>query len=84
MRKRAINAPLRRRALDSSASLRNVLHTLRNDAIEWTARCRNGAQIARPCTPRARQKTGASTKYASVRFASRCNCAPSIHRIVVQ
>eukprot|EP00974_Lingulodinium_polyedra_P099573 9644381-Lingulodinium_polyedra.AAC.1 len=45
--------PLRQRAVDSIASLRNACKTLRNDAVESAVRCRNGSRIARSRTPRA-------------------------------
>eukprot|EP00974_Lingulodinium_polyedra_P048024 4610695-Lingulodinium_polyedra.AAC.1 len=43
-----------------------------SDAVESTARRRNGSQIARSYTPRARQKTGARMERASARFSNRC------------
>eukprot|EP00974_Lingulodinium_polyedra_P129272 11209443-Lingulodinium_polyedra.AAC.1 len=53
-----------------SATFCNTLH---NDAVESTLRGRNGLQIARSRTPRARHFSGARMEYASVRFASRCS-----------
>eukprot|EP00974_Lingulodinium_polyedra_P132390 11221548-Lingulodinium_polyedra.AAC.1 len=49
MRERAICEPLRRRTVDSTASLRNVCKTLHNGAVESTIRGRSGSQIAHRC-----------------------------------
>eukprot|EP00974_Lingulodinium_polyedra_P130222 11213051-Lingulodinium_polyedra.AAC.1 len=38
--------PLRQRSANSTASLRSVPQTLRNDAFESTFRCRSGSQVA--------------------------------------
>eukprot|EP00974_Lingulodinium_polyedra_P117442 11163280-Lingulodinium_polyedra.AAC.1 len=51
--------PLRRRTVDSTASLCSVLQTLRNDEIELIVRCSSGSLIARLRIPCAFQKTGA-------------------------
>eukprot|EP00974_Lingulodinium_polyedra_P029071 2801934-Lingulodinium_polyedra.AAC.1 len=59
MRKRAICEPLRPRTVDPTASLRNVLQTLHDNAVESTVCRRNGSRIARSRTLHARQQTGA-------------------------
>eukprot|EP00974_Lingulodinium_polyedra_P079086 7659648-Lingulodinium_polyedra.AAC.1 len=55
VRERAISEPLLRRMVDSTASLRSVRKTLRNDAVDSTVRHRSGSQIARSRVPRAEQ-----------------------------
>eukprot|EP00974_Lingulodinium_polyedra_P014334 1389463-Lingulodinium_polyedra.AAC.1 len=44
---RAICEPLRRRVVDSAASLCTVFKTVRNDAVESTVCRHSGSQIAR-------------------------------------
>eukprot|EP00974_Lingulodinium_polyedra_P025222 2438167-Lingulodinium_polyedra.AAC.1 len=68
---RAICEPLRPRTGGLTASLRNVLQTLHNDAVEPTVYGGNGLQIAHSRTPRARQFSGARMERASARFAIR-------------
>eukprot|EP00974_Lingulodinium_polyedra_P056532 5436602-Lingulodinium_polyedra.AAC.1 len=63
--KRAINEPLRRRAVDSSASSCSVLQTLHNDAAESTVRGHNGSQNARSRTPYAHRLSGARMECAN-------------------
>eukprot|EP00974_Lingulodinium_polyedra_P081180 7862945-Lingulodinium_polyedra.AAC.1 len=48
-----MHQPLLQKIVDSTTSSRNVVQTLRNDAVESTLRCRNGSQTARPRTLRA-------------------------------
>eukprot|EP00974_Lingulodinium_polyedra_P078519 7603662-Lingulodinium_polyedra.AAC.1 len=55
MRTRSICEPARMRTVDSTTSLSNVVQTLRNDAVESTARRRDGSPIARSRAPRAQQ-----------------------------
>eukprot|EP00974_Lingulodinium_polyedra_P128772 11207431-Lingulodinium_polyedra.AAC.1 len=49
--RRAICEPLRRQTVDSTASLRTVLKTMHNDAVESTVCRRNGSRIARARAP---------------------------------
>eukprot|EP00974_Lingulodinium_polyedra_P025098 2427550-Lingulodinium_polyedra.AAC.1 len=67
VRGRAICEPLRPRTVDSTASLRGVLQTLHNDAVESIVRRHGGSLITRSRVPCARQKFGARVECASVR-----------------
>eukprot|EP00974_Lingulodinium_polyedra_P050871 4892644-Lingulodinium_polyedra.AAC.1 len=72
---RAICDALRPRTVDSAAALRTVFKTVRNDAVESTARHPQIARLAytirTPCLVFARRAR-------SVRYASRCNGGRSV------
>eukprot|EP00974_Lingulodinium_polyedra_P016216 1571837-Lingulodinium_polyedra.AAC.1 len=53
--RRAIREPLRRQAVDLSASFCSVCKTLHKDAVAIAVRRRSGLLIARSRSPRARQ-----------------------------
>eukprot|EP00974_Lingulodinium_polyedra_P064244 6205638-Lingulodinium_polyedra.AAC.1 len=61
-----MSEPLRRRAVDSTASLWFVGKALRNDVVETTIHSRSGWRITRWRVPYARQKSGARMEHANV------------------